>query len=136
MNIMPYIHFQGNCAEAMTAYAALFKATDLQIMPFSASPDVRESWKGTDLTMHSQFTAEGGAVMMASDYPPEMAGDSQKGFSVMLGPATVARAKELFDALSEGGVVIQPFQANFFSPGFGMLQDRFGTHWIIGAAGA
>jgi PhnB protein len=54
----------------------------------------------------------------------------------MIGPKSVARGKQLFDALSDGGAVIDSFKANFFSPGFGMVKDRFGTHWIVSAEGA
>ena len=34
------------------------------------------------------------------------------------------------------GDIVQPFQKTFFSPGFGMLRDRFGTHWKISVAAA
>ena len=29
--------------------------------------------------------------------------------------------------------VEMPFGPTFWSPGFGMVNDRFGKHWIIGA---
>jgi PhnB protein len=45
----------------------------------------------------------------------------------------VATAQGWFDGLGNGGAVIQPFQPTFFSPGFGMVKDKFGTHWIISA---
>lgn len=43
----------------------------------------------------------------------------------------IGTASGWFDRLAEGGAVIQPFGPTFFSPGFGMVKDRFGTHWII-----
>jgi PhnB protein len=42
-----------------------------------------------------------------------------------------ARAKDVFDALAEGGQVQMPLAETFFSPGFGMLVDRFGTPWMV-----
>jgi PhnB protein len=135
MRIMPYIHFQGTCREAMITYAKLFVATDLQLMTYAEMPEGPESFSHSDRIMHSQFSVDGGWVMMASDYPPGNEGELQGAFSVMIGPKTVARARQLFDALSDGGQVFDPFKPNFFSPGFGMVQDRFGTHWIISAEG-
>ena len=34
---------------------------------------------------------------------------------------------------SEGGAEIMGFQPTFWSDGFGMVKDRFGTHWMVSA---
>ena len=135
MRIMPYIHFQGTCRDAMVTYAKLFGASDLQLMTYAQMPSGPPEFVHSDRIMHSQFSLETGAVLMASDFPPGIDGDPQKAVSIMIGPKTVARAREYFDALAEGGAVIDDFKANFFSKGFGMVKDRFGTHWIISAEG-
>ena len=70
---------------------------------------------------------------MASDFPPGLEGDPQKGFSVMQTAPDVATGRAIFDKLCEGGTVIDTYKPTFFSPGFGMVQDKFGTHWIISA---
>ncbi len=131
MSFMPYIHFDGQCAQAMAFYMQVFGGTDLQTMLYSdAPPD--SGIPPSDLIMHSQFNALGG-VLMASDAPPGMGGPQQS-VSIMVAPPSVDAAHKVFDALSEGGKVIMPFGPTFWSPGFGMTEDRFGTHWIIGAA--
>ena len=43
----------------------------------------------------------------------------------------LADANRVFGALSEGGNVMQPLIETFFSPGFGMVTDKFGTPWMI-----
>ena len=126
----PYIHFQGQCAEAMSAYAALFGGTDLQMMRYTDGPTVPEAFKGSPRIMHAQVTI-GAGTLMASDYPPGMAGDAQKGFSVMQTAPEVATGQTWFTSLAQGGHIIEDFKPTFFSPGFGMVVDRFGTHWII-----
>ncbi len=131
MMFMPYIHFDGSCAEAMPFYADVFGATDLQIMKYSDTPPGRDNPVQSDRIMHSQFSVDG-ATLMASDFPPG-AGQPQAGMSVMIAPKSVARGKELFDKLSDGGAPVAEFGPTFFSAGFGMFKDRFGTHWIIGA---
>lgn len=132
MPTMPYIHFQGQCAEAPTAYASLFGGTNLQMMRYADGPAAPEAWKDSPRIMHGQVTL-GDGTLMASDFPPGQEGDAQKGFSIMQVAPDVATAKVWFDALAKGGAVIEDFKATFFSPGFGMVQDRFGTHWIISA---
>jgi PhnB protein len=132
--IFPYIHFDGTCSEAMPFYAGVFGATDLQMMRYNQAPSAEGPGGTSDRVMHSQMTAMG-STLMASDYPPGM-GAPQSGMSIMLAPATMAEAKRLYDALAEGGEIVHAFGPTFFSPGFGMMKDRFGTHWIVGAAAA
>jgi len=37
----------------------------------------------------------------------------------------------LFAALADGGHVQMPLTKTFFSPRFGMVDDRFGVSWMI-----
>ena len=39
--------------------------------------------------------------------------------------------EEIYDLLADGGEATQPLIETFFSPGFGMCTDRFGTPWMI-----
>ena len=132
MPTLPYIHFQGQCAEALAFYQQVFGGRDLQIMRYADGPQAPEAWKSSDRIMHGQVTLYDG-TLMASDYPPGLEGDPQKGFSVMQTAPDVATGRAIFDRLSEGGTVIDAYKPTFFSPGFGMVQDKFGTHWIISA---
>jgi PhnB protein len=54
-----------------------------------------------------------------------------QGFFVTLTVDGVARAKEIFTALGQGGEIKLPFEKTFWSPGFGVLIDRFGIPWEI-----
>jgi PhnB protein len=129
MAFMPYIHFSGTCAEAMAFYADIFGGTDMMMMRYDESP-TETGMPKSDRIMHAQFNA-GAATLMASDYPPGM-GEPQQAMSVMIDPATLAEGQRVFDRLCDGGAVVMPFGPTFWSPGFGMVKDRFGTHWIIG----
>ncbi|NBZ89782.1 VOC family protein [Stagnihabitans tardus] len=126
----PYIHFRGNCAEALTAYAAIFGGTDLQMMRYGDEPGGTPN-PGARI-MHGQLTL-GNGTLMASDFPEGAPSDPQKAMSVMQTGPDVATARAWFDKLAEGGQVIHPFIPTFWSPGFGMVTDRFGTHWILSA---
>lgn len=129
---IPYIHFQGQCAEALTLYATIFGGTNLQMMRYGDGPDAPPAWKNSPRIMHGQVTI-GENTLMASDYPPGIDGDNQNGFSVLQTTPDVPSARAAFDQLAVGGKIRDAFKPTFFSPGFGMVQDRFGTHWIISA---
>lgn len=58
-----------------------------------------------------------------------------QGFFVTLTVAGLARAGEIFRALSDGGITKVPFAKTFWSPGFGVLVDRFGIPWEINTDG-
>lgn len=130
MPTMPYIHFQGQCADALSFYVKVFSGTNLQTMRYADGPEASPAWKASNRIMHGQVTI-GDGTLMASDYPPGVDGDPQKGFSVMQTAPDAATARTVFDQLAAGGTVIDAFKPTFFSPGFGMVQDKFGTHWII-----
>jgi PhnB protein len=130
MPTIPYIHFDGTCAEALTFYADVFGGTDVQMMRYADAPDMPEAMKDPTRIIHGQVTL-GSGVLMASDYPPGMKAEPQGAVSIMQGVTSVAAGRAAFDRLAEGGQVIQDFGPSFFSPGFGMVTDRFGTHWML-----
>jgi PhnB protein len=56
------------------------------------------------------------------------------GFRVSLSWPAVADAQRIYDALAAGAKSIEmPFGKTFWSEGFGMLTDKFGTPWMVGA---
>jgi PhnB protein len=59
-----------------------------------------------------------------------------QGFFVTLGIAEIARASEVFAALSQGGTIKLPLGKTFWSPAFGVLVDRFGIPWEINTSDA
>lgn len=131
MSFDPYIHFRGNCREAMTAYQTIFGGT-LQVSGYGDAPDATEEAKASDLVMHAALTV-GGRMLLASDFPPGFAGERQQAVTISHIATSTDEAKRLFDLLAEGGEPIMPFAQTFWSDGFGMVKDRFGTHWMVSA---
>jgi len=132
MGFVPYLHFSGNCAEAMTFYAKVFAAPPPSLMLYKDAPDGPPDWKDSTLVIHSELKLGAGSLM-ASDFPPGQ-GEKQAAVSIMHQAPDVAAAQMLFKAIGKGGDVIMPFGPSFFSTGFGMVRDRFGTHWMIDTA--
>jgi PhnB protein len=96
MSFDPYIHFQGNCRDAMTAYQAVFGGT-LDMMPYSAAPEwpdgTPDAMRRSDRIMHSTLRLPDGRSLMASDFPPGMGGDPQQAVSISHEAASTARAQ-------------------------------------------
>jgi PhnB protein len=83
--------------------------------------------------MHASL-ALGDRVLMASDSMAGQPYEGMKGFSLSLTYPEVAEAQRVFDALAAGGRVTMAFQKTFWTAGFGMLIDRYGTPWMVNVA--
>ncbi len=130
--IQPYLFFGGRCQEALDFYHQALGATVEMTMRYKDSPEppppgmVPPGWDNK--IMHTSFRI-GQTTVMASDGCGEEAGFS--GFSLSLSVANEAEADKTFAALSDGGKITMPLSKTFWSPKFGMLQDRFGIGWMI-----
>ena len=69
-------------------------------------------------------------TLMASDGCSAEKANFQ-GFSLSLSLANEAEADRVFGALADGGQVRMPLTKTFWSPRFGMVEDRFGVGWMI-----
>ena len=131
MQPSPYLFFNGNCAEAIAAYADIFggriEMTMLasEMPPEYPVPDDRKDW-----IMHASVRI-GDGELMASD---DVMGDAgpMSGCSVIVSLPTLNAAKAAFDKLAKDGEIEMAFEPTFWSAGFGTLTDRFGIRWMIG----
>jgi len=89
---IPYLHFQGHCAEALAPYSDIFGSDDLQLMRYSDAPDMDDALRDPTRVIHGQISLPDG-VLMASDYPPGMTGDAQAAVSIMQVADTVPEAR-------------------------------------------
>jgi PhnB protein len=139
MHVQSYLFFEGRCEEALEFYRAKLGAEVTMLMRFKDGPQPEPGAEmcggmsgpppAEDNVMHAEFRI-GDTTLMASD---GMAREpaSFRGFSLSLTVADEADAKRKFAALGEGGQVQMPLGPTFFSPCFGMVQDRFGVSWMV-----
>ena len=132
MSFHPYLFFGGNCRQAFTRYQEVFGG-ELVLLTAADMP-ASEQMPGArpDLIMHAALVVDGN-LLMASDDPTTDSFGPVQGMQVNYATDDAAEAKRVFDALSEGGTVTAPLGPTSWSPAFGMLVDRFGTPWMIGA---
>jgi len=127
--VVPYLTFDGNCADAFGFYHGCLGGT-LAMQTHGESPiaaEVPADWH--DRLLHARLDF-GSGVLMGSDTPPGQ-GAPATGFSVSLQYDDADAAEQVFAALGEGGSVTMPMQQTFWARRFGMLKDRFGIGWMV-----
>jgi PhnB protein len=130
MELAAYLNFDGQCREAFETYAKVLGGTIQFVQTHGESPmkaQTPDDW--LDKIMHVRLQV-GSFALMGSDAPSQHYQKPQ-GFSVSIGVKSFDEGARIFKALAEGGRVNLPFDKTFWSPGFGMLVDRFGTPWMI-----
>jgi PhnB protein len=130
MQINPYLFYNGNCEAAFKFYEKALGGKIEMLLRNEEAPESMPSPPERKMKiMHARISI-GGAVLMASDAPPDRFNKPQ-GFTVSLTVGDPAEAERKFGALSEGGSINMPFGKTFFSRGFGMCLDQFGIPWMV-----
>src|SRR5215470_16197819 len=109
MQVQSYLFFDGRCEEAIEFYEKTLGAEDK--------------------VMHASLKI-GDTRVMASD-GRNTGNPKFDGFALSVDAKDEGDADRLFNALSAGGNVIMPLGKTFFSPRFGMTQDKFGVNWMV-----
>lgn len=139
MKVQSYLFFEGRCDEAIAFYKKALGAEVVQLMRYSEAPadalsdNTDASCAGAmpapDKVMHSVLRV-GETELMLSD--GQCSGQAEfKGIMLSITAPTDADARKWFDALADGGQVMQPLMPTFFTSSFGMLTDRFGVGWLL-----
>jgi len=131
--IQPYLFFNGCCEQAIEFYRQAVGAEVEMMMRFKDSPEPCQPGMVPpgfeNKIMHTSFRV-GQTMVMASDGCSAEKTNFQ-GFSLSLSLPSEAEADRVFAALADGGQVRMPLAKTFWSPRFGMVQDRFGIGWMI-----
>jgi PhnB protein len=132
MHTQIYLFFDGRAEEALDFYKNTLGIEVQMLMRFKDAPPEAQAGcapGSENKVMHSCFRL-GDQRVMASDGHAK--GNPEfKGFSLSLATKDQAEAETVFGALAQGGQVQQPLIKTFFSPKFGVVQDKFGLGWMI-----
>jgi PhnB protein len=135
MTITPYLFFSGDCAEAFARYHQIFGG-ELEVMTHAQLPEGAEPMPGAEPhhVMHAALIFDGDMIYGSDD--PTGDGGPKTGVGVTYTAPDIDTAKQVFEALADGGEITMPFEATFFSKGFGACNDRFGVPWMVDTAEA
>ena len=133
MDVQPYLYFDGRCDEALDFYESALGAHVSMRLRFTDSPEPMKPGMippgAENKVMHATFRI-GQSTLFASD-GQSIGRPNFQGFGLSITVGSEAEADRIFAALADGGEVQMPLGKTFFSPRFGMLQDRFGVMWMI-----
>jgi PhnB protein len=125
----PYLHFDGNCRQAMTFYKDCLGG-ELQFVPYPDNAGQTPADESATL-MHSQITVNGQAIVQASDSAPGGVPQPGDNFSISIECDSARELERLFSALGQGGELRLPPNDMPWGARFGMLTDRFGIQWMF-----
>ncbi len=140
-----HLNFPGTARAALEFYKTVFGGT-LFAATYGDFGMPKEA-PGADKIVFGQVENADGFRIMAYDIPGASATDSvrdagttrresgvtftDRAFFQSVRGETLAEVTRYWHGLSEGGSVIEPLAASAWTPGFGMLTDRFGVTWVL-----
>jgi PhnB protein len=131
--IVAYLKFNGNTEEAFNFYKSVIGGEFTNFQRFGDTPH-GEQMSETDKRkiMHITLKSPGG-IIMGNDHLDFMGGPFQSGnnFSLSIHPSSEEETTQLFNGLSNGGIVTMPLDKVFWGAYFGMFIDKFGIQWIM-----
>jgi PhnB protein len=131
MQVRAHLVFDGQCEAAFRTYEQLLGGELVTLLKYADTPMAGSvDARARDRIVHATLRV-GDQELLGADVPPGGNFESPRGIFVLLSLGDLAEARRVFDALSEGGTVVMPLEKTFWSPGFGVVTDRFGTPWEI-----
>lgn len=126
--ITPYLIFDGDCRAAMTRYQQLLGG-ELTMSTYGESGQAG-SPETADWIIHARLS-DGTCTLLASDRHPAVPFVAGHQMQLMYELPSVEAMERAYAALADGGEATVPPHDAFWGARFGMLRDRFGTHWML-----
>jgi PhnB protein len=126
--ITPYLHLPGTAREALEFYASVFGAT--------TELHTYEEFGHTDgppeAIAHGELVGGPISLFAADAVDDEPVFWSEGLMFSLLGTADAATLTQWFEALAEGGTVVDPLEEREWGASDGQVLDRYGLHWLVG----
>jgi len=127
--LIPTISFRGNCNDAIAFYKETLGAQIKSVSYYKDAPAGSEKQSTPpDFVVDSDVVIDGQTVMMFDDDESRPVNGC---FYFSLSKDTVEEVRTIFNKLVEGGKIITPLAPVYWSPLFGIVEDRFGIAWMI-----
>lgn len=129
MKIVPYLHFAGNCEEALNFYKIVFNGEIGSINRYdNPALNVPEEYKNKIL--HTELTF-GENIIMADDLMPGAAIEYGNGSALNIMFDNLDDATSAFNQLAEKGNILVLLEKQYWGSWLGEVIDRFGITWMI-----
>ncbi len=133
MSVNVYMVFNGNCEEAVGYYATVFGTGPPELsrfgdMPAEPGQDMPEEMKSR--VMHANLNIHGSPVMF-SDAMSEAPITIGQNINVTVLSDDLKKMESEFDQLAQDGTIHMELQETFWSPGYGIVEDKYGIVWMF-----
>ncbi|MEZ0542373.1 VOC family protein [Fibrella arboris] len=128
--INAYMHFNGNCREAMTFYQECLGG-ELTLLPVGESPLADQMPAALHGCILHACLKRGSLVLLGSDMGVGQEPAIGNSVSMVLNCSSEAEINRLIDQLSAGGEVVHPLENTFWGSIFGDVADQYGFHWYL-----
>jgi PhnB protein len=129
MKVITYVHFPGDCEEAINFYKDSLNGEIVQMSRMGDSKmEVAEPLKKK--IMHARLKVGEDEIYMSDTFEPNSLTKGNN-VSISLDIESPDKMEKMFNQLSLGGTVKMPMQDTFWGAKFGMLVDKFGINWMM-----
>ena len=133
MKLLPYLYFNGNCAQAIAFYEKVF-GTKAEVMTYKDAkrfdPNFKAEKGRENWVIHACMKIADGVEIQLADCD-ENGKNIGTNICLQLSVTTADEVKATYSTLKEGGKNIHDPQPTFYSPMFSELIDKFGIHWCV-----
>src|SRR5258705_3370502 len=126
--LIPYLHFNGTCEEALKFYAEAFSGKVTQISRFGEAPTQMPDDKKNQV-MHARFEAENIRFMASDAMDKKIVPGSTVRLSIDF--TDQDEMERVWSRLEKGSTVVMPLGDQFWGARFGMLEDKYGIGWML-----
>ena len=120
--LSPYVYLYGRVAEALDFYKGVFGGSYDVVMR-----DER------GMISHATFAGPGFTLMFSDGGSQRSIDPNDGNVSLQLAATDAAKARDIYDALADGGNVKIAFATQPWGGVLGVVHDRYGTEWIVTA---
>ncbi|MBC1811054.1 VOC family protein [Listeria booriae] len=123
-----FLHFTGNCREALDYYASIFEVEPKEVATYGDAPSNSDESANRDQIMYSEIDVRGLRVML-SDMPdgiPATVGDN---VSIVIESDDLEDLQAMYTKFEADSKIYMPLEATFWSKGYAMIADKFGVQW-------
>jgi PhnB protein len=133
VTVTAHLNFRGQAREALEFYQSIFGG-EMSLATY-ADIDTVENPGQVDHIAFGRVDGPTGFTIMAYDVQPSKEYDAgQNAFYLNLHSSSGAEIQPLWDGLAaDARAVLIPIAPAAFAPLYGMLTDRYGITWIVGA---
>ena len=134
IQVMPNLHFKGNCKQAIELYKKAFGAEVKTLLSYSdANPEdfVMDDESQKNLVYHSEIIIGNHRLMLNDTTEDDDNFQTGNSLSLLVHFDSVDELKMAYAILADGAEIISPMESQTYCACFASLADKYGMQWEL-----